>query len=91
MVELALGMFALALVLSAIFGFSAYIVSSLEMQRELRVKAGRAALNSFGSYSSAADSDTVRIEPFAADYIFGTEELKVREEVHIPAMGGLDL
>ena len=31
--ELALGMLALALVLSALFGFTAYILSSLRMQR----------------------------------------------------------
>ena len=45
--ELALGMLALALVLSALFGFTAYILSSLRMQCDIRAEAGRGALNSF--------------------------------------------
>jgi len=92
--ELALGMLALALVLSALFGFTAYILSSLKMQRHLRADAGRGALNSGGgdeSYSSKIATDTVEVEPFAATYIFGSSEVKLKEEVHIPAMSGLDL
>ena len=93
-VELALGMLALALVLSALFGFTAYILSSLKMQRHLRADAGRGALNSGGgeeSYSSKIADDTVEVEPLAATYIFGSSEVEVKEEVHIPAMSGLDL
>ena len=89
--ELAVGMFALALVASALFGFSTYILSSLRMQRELRAKAGTKALTSFGGYSSAADGDTVTVEPLAAEYIFGSGEIKVKEEVHIPGMSGMDI
>ena len=93
-VELALGMLALALVLSALFGFTAYILSSLKMQRHLRADAGRGALNAGGgeeSYSSKIADDTVEVEPLAATYIFGSSEVEVKEEVHIPAMSGLDL
>ena len=93
-VELALGMLALALVLSARFGFTTYILSSLKMQRDIRAEAGRGALNSGGgeeSYSSKVADDTVEVEPLAATYIFGSSEVEVKEEVHIPAMSGLDL
>lgn len=92
-VELALGMFALALVLSALFGFTAYILKSLDMQRSLRARAGRDALNSWGGegfYCSRKSDDAVAVEPFAAEYIFGSTEVGVHEEVHIPAMGGVD-
>ena len=93
-VELALGMLALALVLAALFGFTAYILSSLRMQRDIRAEAGRGALNSGGgeeSYSSKIADDTVEVEPLAATYIFGSSEVEVKEEVHIPSMSGLDL
>ncbi|MBO6167022.1 MAG: hypothetical protein J6P13_01570 [Kiritimatiellae bacterium] len=91
MVELAFGMLALALVMSAVFGFAAYIVKSLDMQRELRAEAGEKAMGSSGlagSYSSASDSDKVEVEPFATQYVFGSEEVKVSEEVHLPNMKG---
>lgn len=92
--ELALGMLALALVLSALFGFTTYILSSLKMQRNIRADAGRGALNAAGSeetYSSKMGHDTVEVEPFAATYIFGSSKVEVKEEVHIPSMSGLDL
>lgn len=90
--ELALGMLALALVMAALFGFSMYIFSSLDIHRELRAEAGLGALNSGGgeeSYSSKTAGDTVQVEPLAADYIFGSREVEVHEEVHIPSMSGL--
>lgn len=90
LIEMAMGMFALALVLASLFGFIAYIVTSLDMHRDLRADAGRAALNSVGmgeSYSSKISKDTVEIEPFAAEYVFGSQEIEVKEEVHLPSMG----
>ncbi len=90
--ELAMGMFALALALAATFGFIECILSSLEIQRSLRAKAGRVALTAAGgeeAFVSASDSGTVFVEPLAAEYIFGSEEVEVREEVHLPAMGGV--
>ena len=89
LVEMALGMFALALVASSLVCFSHYIAKSLDMHRKLRSSAGRSALYSSGGpglYSSASDSDTVRVEPFAAEYIFGSTDVKVREQVFIPNM-----
>lgn len=91
--EMALGMLALALVLSALFSFTMYILGSLEIQSDLRADAGRGALEAGGldeSYSSKISHDTVAIEPFAATYIFGSTEVELREEVHIPVMSGLN-
>ena len=90
---MALGMFALALVLASLFAFTAYILSSLDMQRDLRADAGRDALNAGGgdeAYASKTAHDTVEVEPLAATYIFGSSEVEIKEEVHIPAMAGLD-
>ena len=50
--EMALGMFAFALVLAALFGCADYILCSLEMQRTLRAEAGRSALVSSSWISS---------------------------------------
>ena len=89
LVEMAVGMLALALVASALVCFSLYIAKSLDMHRRIRGSAGSGALYSQGgpgSYSSASDSDTVRVEPLAAEYIFGSTEVKVKEEVYIPNM-----
>ena len=63
--EMALGMLALALVLASLFGFTSYILSSLEMQRDLRADAGRGALEAGGgdeSYSSKTAHDVVEVE-----------------------------
>ncbi len=89
LVELALGLFCLALILAALFAFLHYIVSSLNMSRDVRAKAGRAALTSMGgdeSYSSSSKHDTVTVSPMAAEYIFGSSRIDVKEEVHIPNM-----
>ncbi len=94
MIELAIGLFALVLVVSATIGFQEYIVASLEIQRTLRARVGNSALISVGNteaYVSAKDSDSVQVEPIAAEYIFGQEIIKMEEEIHLPAMGGLNL
>ncbi len=91
-IELAMGMLALALVLAATFGFMEYILGSLEMQRTLRAKAGRGAMTSAGddgTFVTAKDSDVVVVEPMAAEYIFGSEEVEIKEAVHMPTMGGI--
>lgn len=89
LVELALGLFSISLVLAALFAFLHYIVSSMNMSRDVRAKAGRSAMTSQGSsesYSSSSKRDTVVVSPMAAEYIFGSTQLEVKEEVHIPAM-----
>jgi len=90
LVELAIGMVVVALVLSALFAFTRYILASLEMQRTIRADAGRAAFGSQGldeTYSSAIRHDVITVSPMAADYIFGSRQVEIKEEVHIPAMG----
>jgi len=90
MVELAVGMFALALVLAALFAFTSYLLESMKIQRTLRREAGENALNAFGSeLSTAKGSATVTVEPFAAEYVFGAQSVKVKESVSLPNMGGL--
>ena len=79
--ELAIGLFAFTLVVAGLFAFLRYILVSQELSRGLRAEAGRAAMNQHGldeSYSSVVRHDTI---------IFGSRQVEVREEVHIPAMG----
>ena len=72
MVELAAGMFALALVVSALCWFSIYIVKSLRMQNSLRL-------------GNSSQSDTIKFDNFASKYVFGTEALKIKEGVAMPS------
>lgn len=90
LVELAIGMVVVSLVLAGLFGFTKYIIASLNEQRTLRAEAGRSAMGGMGgdeSYASATHSDTITVSPMAADYIFGSTEVTIKEEVHIPVMG----
>ncbi len=92
--ELAIGMLALSLVLAAMFSFIGYIIESLDIQRDLRARVGVAALTAFGlgeSYESAVETRTISLEPLAAEYIFGSEEIELQEAVYLPSMGGLNL
>jgi hypothetical protein len=71
LMELAVGMFALALVVSALTGFAVYIAKSLRSQNSVR--------------SSSKSSDaTVEVEAFAAEWIFGREKLNVGEKAVMP-------
>ena len=71
LMELATGLFALALVVSALCGFAVCIVKSLKMQNSLRVV-------------NSSQSATVKFDNFAAKYIFGTSALKLNEKVSMP-------
>ena len=89
LVEAALGMFALALVLTALFGFASCMVLSLDMRRSLRAHAGRAALASAGmpgDLVTAKGSVTVRVESFSAEHVFGKTEVRLQEDVALPPM-----
>lgn len=89
LVELAIGMFAVSLVLSALFAFVHFITLAGGEQRTIRARAGKGALNGFGgeeAYSSAYGGGTIAVSALAADVIFGSSEVKVSEEVHIPVM-----
>ena len=89
-VELAIGMFALALTFAALIGYATYIVGALDMGRRLRAEAGTDAMGSVGgdgAFAHATDAGAIEMEPMAAEYIFGSEEVEVKEEVHLPVMG----
>ena len=88
--ELAIGLLAFALVITAILGFAKCIVASLDMRRSLRADAGRRALGAAGgdtAYSSSSKSVSLEVSPLAADGIFGTRRVEMKEEVHIPHAG----
>ena len=89
LVELAVGMVAVSLVLSAIFAFSGYIGRSLTAQRTMRAEAGRGALGSTGgdnAYSSATRHETLEVSA-GAEQIFGAARVEIVEEVHLPVAG----
>lgn len=71
MFELAMGMFAIALVVSALCGFAIYIARSLEMQNSLRVK-------------SHSQHDTLEVSEFSSEYIFGRTSVSIDAEVRMP-------
>ena len=65
--ELAVGMFTIALLLSASFFFVKYIVRSLEIENHLR-KSGQ------GTYA-----DSIKLDDFAANEVFGLKSLHIME------------
>lgn len=71
LIELAIGLFSLVLVASALGVFVSYIVRSLEVQNDLRVGA-------------SSRREEVEIPQFAAKYIFGVDRLKIDESVKMP-------
>ena len=71
MIELAIGMFALALVVSALCTFAVYIVRSLEVQNSLRSSAPKM-------------NKPVKVDDFAVKHFTGTDTLKMDERVVMP-------
>ena len=67
LMELAVGMFTLALLLSAIFAFTHYIARSLEIQNHLR------------SPGQATYADKIELGDFAANEVFGLKSLHIME------------
>ena len=65
--ELAVGMFTLALLLSVIFAFTHFIARSLEIQNHLR------------SSGQATYADKVELDDFAAEKVFGSRNLHIME------------
>ena len=65
--ELAVGMFTIALLLSASFFFIKYIVRSLEIQNHLR------------SPGQATYADSIKLDDFAANEVFGLKNLQIME------------
>lgn len=90
MIELAMGMFALALVLSALFTIANYALKSMEVQRTIRADAGRSAMIATGSgFITRSGKDRVEVERFAEAYMTGSSTLKIEERVSMPGMGVL--
>lgn len=88
--ELALGMFALSLVISALATFAVYIVRSLKLQSEVRLEAGQSAMVSSGSDMTAAQrSDSIELDSVAAEYFFGSNEATINEKAYLPRMKGM--
>lgn len=71
MVELAMGLFALALVVSALCTFAVYIVRSLEVQNSLRSSAPKM-------------NRPVKVDVFAEMNFVGEGALKMDEKVSMP-------
>lgn len=69
--ELIVGLFALALVVSALCGFSIYISKSLKMQNSLRTGA-------------SSQHDSIDVGEFAATYLFGSKTIHIHERVKMP-------
>lgn len=74
MIEMAAGMLALALVVSALCVFAVYIARSLRAQNTLRT----------GDGGENSKSDSVEVGDFAAKYFAGAEALHIRERVKLP-------
>jgi hypothetical protein len=72
LVELAVGMFTLALVVSAAVAFTFYIAEGLKVQNSVR------------SSSLSADGQ-VEVGAFAAEWLFGEETLDISENIEMPA------
>ena len=73
LMELAVGMFALALVVSALCVFATYIVRSLRVQNSLR--------------SSAPQMNKpVKVDDFAVKHFTGSDTLKMGEKVVMPPL-----
>ena len=74
LIELAVGLFTLALVVSALCGFAVFIARSLTAQNELRTASG----------GTNAHSDSVAVGDFSSHYVFGRDALEIRERVEMP-------
>lgn len=94
MIELAVGMFALVLVVSVLASFTVYIVKGLEAERHVRADAGREAIDFTDMSDAPSFRFADRVEPMEVDsisakYLFGTEKVSVQESVYLPPMRGL--
>ena len=88
LIEFAVSAFVFSLVLAALFSFARVILASLDIQRTVRMDAGRGALASSGmdgTYSSSKRGEEVEVEELSAKYLFGSPTVEMREEVYIPA------
>lgn len=71
LIELAIGMFTLALVVTALCGFAVYIARSLRVQNSQRGP-------------SPEHAEPVKIGRFGSEWVFGSETLKIDEPFYMP-------
>ena len=67
LIELAVGLFTLALIVSALYSFTLYIGRSLEIENHIRAP------------GQATYADSVRLDAFAAEKVFGSSVLHIME------------
>lgn len=89
-IELAFGMFVLALVLTTIFAYVDVIVRYLDMQRDLRKKVGKSALVSVSGTGlhlrTGKVEDDVAIDAYPAQYVFGSDTAHIETSAAMPEM-----
>ena len=85
LVELAIGMVAVALVLSALFSFAKCILAALDIQRDIRADAGKEAFSS-SSGGSKSETRTVALSGPAEREIFRGGAAKLKDSVYLPPM-----
>lgn len=71
LMELACGLFALALLVSVLCAFAVYTVRTLEVQNHARI--------------GGKTTDSVDVDTIAADYVFGKTTLSIREPINMPS------
>lgn len=76
LMELAVGMFTLALVVSALGVFATYIARSLRVQNSLR-----------GTHHATNMTREVELDRFSSEYLFGSDTLTIKEHVEMPPTG----
>ncbi len=86
-IEAAVGMFVFTLVVVSICSFAKIIRNSLDLHSELRAQAGVGASGqNVDTLITVQRTDNVDVEAFAAEHIFGEDNVKVRVKVALPGM-----
>lgn len=90
LIELAVGMFVIALVLTTIFAYIDVIVNFLDIQRNLRVRSGVAGLSSLSGkglhLKNAKEKTTVEVDAYPARFVFGTDSVSIEARAAMPEM-----
>lgn len=71
LIELAIGMFAISLVVGALCVFAVYIARSLKVQNQLR--------------TGGKHTDSVEVDEWTSANVFGVKTLKINEKLEMPS------
>lgn len=71
LIELAIGMFAISLVVGALCVFAVYIARSLNVQNQLR--------------TGGKHTDSVEVDEWTSANVFGVKTLKINEKLEMPS------